>query len=217
MQELFIYDRSKGLFKEILNKSLMIEGRYHVSPNMGNDLNTNNLETYISDEKNGLSDLRKYPICLCVTPRSQYTGANGLSFEEFIFNLYFLCPTFYTGENKIKVPNPDTNTSTHHIWYDWQDMKECAQQFLEVLKQVLRSRTIVIGAEEVGLRRFLALDDKRVIFNRLTKFLNDRLSGVSLSFVITMSNPVCILTDYSSDISGIVIPPETIHEFNPNE
>jgi hypothetical protein len=216
MTELFLYDREKGLFKEILKKSTVIKGHYHVSPNFGKDLDTNNLETFIKDPKNGLTDVpEKYPLCVCMTPVSKEIKINGQDLEQFIFNLYFVTTTFYTSDNKIKSLDKDTNTSAHHIWYDWQDMKTCASNFIKTLKKVVAKRTIMLEDATipytVPLKTVVNLDGD-VIYKRLTKFNNDRLSGVSLSFAVYMDNSQCTLDDYANvDVKDIIIPPLDIH------
>lgn len=212
IQELFLYDREKGLFKVILDKSSVIEGRYHVSPNNGNDLNTNNLETYINDPKTGLSDAgQKYPIAVCMTPKSRYVKLNGAPWEEFIFNIFFVCRSNATGKNQIKKPNKDTNTSTHYAWYDWQDMKKCAFDFIEVLGLQLK-KPIAIDSVEVPLKSVLQMDKGNVVYTRLTKFNSDKLSGVAISFAMYLSAHQCTLLDYEmEDVDAIVLPVTDIH------
>lgn len=209
--ELFIYDREKGLFKEILKKSTVMEGRYHVSPNGGKDLDTNNLETYIKDPANGLVDaFQKYPLCVCMTPRSRDVVINGKKLEEFTFVLFFVCTTFYTGNNQIKLQDKDTNTSAHSIPWDWADMKRCASSFLFMLEKQLQ-RKITVKEQSVPLRLFLNLGDGAV-YNRLTKFNNDRLSGVSVSFNMYLDATACDLEDYKDvDPNSVTIPPLDIH------
>lgn len=213
IQELFIYDRERGLFKEILNKSIVMQGRYHVSTNHGNDLNTANLETFIKDPANGLSDVaQKYPLVVCMTPRSRYVPFQGGRWEEIIFNLYFVCTTYRTGDNKIKSRDAGTNTSAHHIWYDWQDMKEAAMNFLEVLKLTLR-RKIDVDGQLIPLGTMVNLDITGAIFNRLTKFNNDVLTGVSVSFPMYLEAKSCETPDYVA-INDIQLPPLIIHSAN---
>lgn len=213
IQELFLYDREQGLFKEILNKSIVMQGRYHVSPSHGNDLNTSNLETYIKDPASGLSDVnQKYPICCCMTPRSRYVNFPGSRWEEFIFNMYFVCTTFKTGDNKIKSRDTDTNTSAHYIWYDWSDMKEAAANFIEVIKITLK-RKIEVDGVLVPLGTMVRIDTTGAIFNRLTKFNNDQLSGVSLTFPMYLEASACATPDYVA-IEDIKLPPLNIHSAN---
>ena len=213
IQELFLYDRDEGLFKEILKKSTVIKGSYHVSTNHGNDLNASNLETYVKDPANGLIDDKKYPICICVTPRSRQVKVSGQPLEQFTFNLYFLSTTFRTPDNKIKLKDKDTNVSAHHVWYDWQDMKNCAMNFCFVLSQVIRTRTILIDNQLIGLRTQINFDSGNVIYNRMTKFNNDQLTGVSIAFPILMNAVQCDTEEYVS-IDDIVIPSPIIHGAN---
>lgn len=215
INELFLYDREEGLFKEILNKSSVIEGRYHVSASKGNDLNTNNLETYINDPKNGLVDaMNKYPLAVCMTPRSRFVKfENGSKWEEFVFNMFFVTPTNRTGGNQLKSMNTDTKTSGHHIWYDWQDMKNVAANFLEVLQQLLSKKTLVINSKEVFLRTLVNLDKDKAVINRFASFLNDQLSGVSVAFVMYVDASLCTFNDYDGvDIlTDITLPGLDIH------
>lgn len=212
MDELFLYDSEKGLFKEILKKSSVMEGRYHVSPNSGQDLNTDNLSTFLNDPAKGLAGpSQKYPISVCVTPRSRFTRINGQRWEEFWFSLYFLTSSFTTGDHQIKDNNPDTNTSGHHVWYDWQDMKNCADEFLEVFKLQIK-RIIVRDNKDVVLKSLIQFDSNNTVFSRLTKFNNDKLSGVNVNFTVFLYAGECGVNDYPSDVAtSVVIPPFTIH------
>jgi len=211
MQELFLYDEENGLFKQILKKSSVLKGSYHVSPNQGNDLNTSNLETYIKDPAKGLIDFKNYPICVCFTPRSRIIPINGQDFEQFTFNLYWLTTTFRNSDNSVKMRDKDTGQSAHHIWYDWQDMKSCAMNFYSVLNQVIKSKNVMVDSVAVPLRSMINLDKGSVIYNRLSKFYNDSLSGISQAFTMTMQPLECDQTEYA-DINSITIPSPTIHE-----
>lgn len=212
MDELFIYDRDKGLFKEILKHSTVIGGRYHLSANYGYDLNTNNLEQYLKDPASGLADAgQKYPACICITPKSRIVSINGNKWEEFYFYLYFVCTTNYTGQNKIKSLDPSTNTSSHHVWYDWKDMKECAVNFLELLKKV-QKKPVDSNGNTVPLGSIFNVDTERADIVRLTKMNNDKISGVGLYFSAFMLADTCNLQDYTPEsLDSITIPPLSIH------
>ena len=194
ISELFLYDRDKGLFKEILKKSDVIGGRYYVSPNSGHDLNTNNLDQYIKDPASGLTDVKqKYPCCVCITPKSSLITINGARWENFYFHLFFLCKTFTTGTNQIKSPDYDTNTSAHHVWYDWKDMKEVAVNFIEVLKFFIKNKSTT-GTEDVPavvLKTVVNVDFEKAAITRLSKFNNDSVSGVSISFIAQLYTGNC--------------------------
>lgn len=206
-----IYDNDAGLFKQILKQSSIMKGSYHVSPNSGNDLNTSNLETYVKDPANGLMDLKKYPMCVCMTPRSRVMKQPGGEFEQFIFNLYFLTTTYRNSDNSVKLRDADTGQSAHHVWYDWQDMKTCAMNFVNILDKVIRTKYTVINYVPTPLKMYLSLDKANVIYNRLTKFYNDSLSGVGLTFTIMMQALQCDQDEYL-DIDSIIIPSPIIHD-----
>ncbi len=214
MNELFLYDRDNGLFKEVLKQSTVIEGRYHVAPGYGHELNTGNLEAFIKDPKTGLSDEKqKYPICVCMVPRSTIVQRNGSDWEYFYFNMFFLCTTYYTGQNKVKQPDPGSGISTHHVWYDWKDMQECARNFLTVLDEVVRNKTVVENEIERPMATVFHRDHTMVVdIKRLTKFNNDRLSGVSVLFNLYLDASVCSFQDYPADVLDKI----SIPELNPH-
>lgn len=211
IQELFLYDEQAGLFKQILKQSSIMKGSYHLSPNQGNDLNTANLETYIKDPAKGLTDLKKYPICICFTPRSRIVSINSQDFEQFTFNLFWLTTTYRNGDNSIKMVDKSTRQSAHYIWYDWQDMKSCAMNFFNMLDQVIKTKQILISNVSYPLRSMIHAEKGNVIYNRLTKFYNDSLSGVSQAFTITMEPLQCDQSEYI-DINSITIPSPIIHQ-----
>jgi hypothetical protein len=187
MDELFIYDRDKGLFKEILKQSFVMEGRYHVSPDSGQDLNSNNLGTLVAAIPE-----KKYPLCVCVTPRS----AIGTQSEEFYFTLLFVCQT-YNDMN-----NPKTKQSTHEVWYDWKDMKQAAKDFLLKLDEVTRK----------NIAHKFNVDTSNVVVRRLSRFGEDRLSGVMITFTGLLMDAGCEVTDYPPDfLANFVMPDFNVH------
>ena len=204
MTELFLYHREQGLFKQVLNQSKVIAGRYHVSPNYGHDLNTNNLETFIKDPKYGLQDVEvKYPICVCMTPSSRFVKINTIKWEQFTFTLFFLCNAYQDGNNQIKNLDKDTNTSAQTIPDDWNAMKQCASDFLDVLWKV----TLKTSFGEVPLKSILNIEFDNAVIGRLTLFNNDKLNGASVSFQATMQTNCCAVTDYTSNVlDNITIP-----------
>ncbi|MGN6438176.1 MAG: hypothetical protein ACTHMM_16670 [Agriterribacter sp.] len=213
MNELFIYDRDQGLFKEILKHSIVIQGRYHVAAGYGAELNTANIEAYVKDVKGGfVDDPNKYPCCVCMVPKSDLVERNGATWERFIFQLYFLCTTYYTGDNQVKQPDKDTGVSSHHVWYDWKDMKECAGNFMQVLDDVMRKKTVVIDGKESPVGVYFNMDSTPFSIKRLSKFNNDRLSGAGITFVANLYAEDCVLQDYPDDVlSRVVVPPTVIH------
>lgn len=213
MNELFIYDRDLGLFKELLKHSSVMQGRYHIAPGYGSELNTGNIDAIIKDPAIGLTDAgQKYPCCVCMTPVSNIVERNGSQWERFVFNLYFLCTTYYTGDNQVKQPDPGTGVSTHHVWYDWKDMVECGHNFMKLLDTVIRRKYVVIDEKEQPLGLYFNLDNQPHTVKRLSKFNNDRLSGCGISFVAYMHVGGCDIQDYADDVlDKIAMPPTTIH------
>lgn len=203
--ELFLYDKEKGLFKNVLQHSTVIAGRYHVSPSYGSDLNTNNLETFLKDAKYGLSDEKqKYPICVCMPPYSHLgLNENEMEGEEFFFDLFFLCTSGYTGNNQVKSVDKPTQKSSHHLWYDWKDMKEVASNFIKQLRAVWKTK---------GLKQYLDIDFSRIPVRRLSNFNNDKVSGVQITLRAEILNTVCEIIDYAEDATAnIVVPDTNIH------
>lgn len=199
MDELFIYDRDKGLFKEILKQSFVMEGRYHVSPDSGQDLNSNNLNTLVAEIPE-----KKYPLCVCVTPRSNIVTQNGQQKEEFYFTLLFLCQTY----NDMK--NPRTKQSTHEVWYDWKDMKVAAENFLIILDEATRKARLGNG---LPIATQFNVDISNVVVRRLSRFTEDRVSGVSITFTGTLMGSDCQITDYPNNfLTNFVTPDEVVHE-----
>lgn len=207
MTELFLYNRDNGIFKQILRESKEIEGRYHVSPNYGHDLNTNNLDTFFKDTAYGMMDVeQKYPLCVCMTPVSRFTKINGQKWEVFFFHLFFLTRAFHDGANNIKKIDRDTNTSRQNTYDDWSEMKQCCSDFLEMLDKVIRKK-----GGDIPLRAYLNLDYERAQITRLTKFNNDKLNGASLTFMLSMITDSCTLSDYANNALGRITIPNFIY------
>lgn len=202
MDELFAYDENKGLFKEILKQSFVMEGRYHVSYMNGQDLNTNNLGNLIAE-----LPIKKYPLTVCLSPISQInTSLDGQTKEDFIFNLIFLCKS-YNVANGI---NDKTRKAVHDIPYDWKDMKQCAMDFLIMLDKITRQKKLANGLP-VCTQFNINLNSINV--KRLSKFNEDRVSGVWVSFAANMFGSDCGIMDYTlASIDLITIPNEVIHE-----
>lgn len=201
MEELFIYDRDKGLFKQILNQSFVMGGRYHVSSNQGQDLNSNNLDTLVPK-----GPQQKYPICVCASPVSRLFTVNGNQHEEFTFRLFFLCSTYY-GSNGT-ASRGISNTSTHEVWYDWQDMKNAAADFIQMLYKVIKEKKL----NAAPLRSLLNVDAEGAKIQRLSKFNEDRVSGVVVTFQMTMAGGVCEIADYNEAAAmPLIILSDRIH------
>ena len=204
INELFLYDRDNGLFKEILKQSVVINGRYHLCPDYGHELNTGNLNQYFKDEATGLTDVAKYPCCVCITPNSNLTNYNQQKGESFVFQLYFLTLAKRTADNQIRAMDRDTLTSMQHTWYDWLEMKNCAASFLETLHKVLLTKSTANG---LRLRQYFNLNYEQGRIRRLTNFSVNQLNGASMSFTIDSLFNMCSNPDYDTNaINDITIP-----------
>lgn len=160
-----IYDKN-GLFHNIVKASAIMNGRYAVLPNGSFDLNAGNVIS-------GLDILKdKYPIVACLPPVSvlepERTG-----WECFYFRLLFLCTSGYTGDNKVKFNDKNTNASLHPTSLDWNDMKNVALGFLDALLKIKPSQ--LSG-------KFTIIQGSPIRFTRVSNAQNDRVSGVMMQF-----------------------------------
>lgn len=204
-EDLILHDRDKGVFKNILIKSSIIEGRYHLSPDYGFDLNTDNLNTFFKDDKFGVSNAtQKYPIAVCITPRSFIGKDDNGNFETYVYSIFFLTKENQTGQNQMKSMDGATGKSAHHVWYDWSDMKRVADDFITMLPKVLK-----LNAAKIGLMSF---DDNIIPVKRITRVNNDILNGVGITIGITVRKDICLMNDY-----GLVTPAEIVlPDYNTN-
>jgi hypothetical protein len=134
---------------------------------------------------------------------SRLVKINDTKWEDFTFNLFFLC-TANTTNNQIKSLDKDTNTSSSRPWNDWSDMKQCAVDFLDILMQVIQTKS---SPEGTRLGALMNVEFDKTVIRRLTKFNNDQLSGVSMTFTVLMFTDTCTLKDYPTGaLSSITVP-----------
>jgi hypothetical protein len=199
MNELNLYH----LFEQILSKSKVIEGRFHVSKtNTAKELNTSNLEEITIDAFGAIKTNRKYPIAILLPPTEILDNyADDEDYTPYQLRMLFLTQT-YNGSNGIKSPNFMNNTSQHPVRYDWKDMRECARNF----------RKAFIAVTENQKKEKYILDGQGEDFiQRLSNIGNDKLSGVIISFKVLLFEP-CKLTDYDpDDLENITIEKTDIH------
>lgn len=189
MTELRLYDKD-GLFHNIVRKSAVMAGRYHVLPNGTNDLNSSNI-TGIELPK------EKYPLVACLAPAS-YVNPSAASgqWEHFSFRVLFLTNAEKTGDNQFKGRDHLTNTSQARTPADWHQMKMVALAFMNALEQL-----------QPQAKAWFQLDQRSPWqVRRITRTDNDQLNGVMLSFGAMVAT-VCIYPDISeAAIKTIVIP-----------
>lgn len=195
----------QDLFTNVLSKSRAIKGRLFMCPDLGTEINTDELGAIIEDVV--VPDrLEKFcPLSLLMPPVSmgQYTAKNG-EWEKNRFIMFFLTTSYYSGTNQIMTPNPSTKTSKHTIPQDWHDMKRCAISFIYVLNKVCREKGLINTSFRLDQER-----DK--IITRVSKIGNKRLSGVRLEFIGSVFIG-CELEDYDEeDIASIELPKADSH------
>lgn len=193
MTEFQLYDKD-GLFHNVVKQSAIMAGRYAVLPKGAHDLNLNNLLSTLDLPKD------KYPGVFCLPPVSELPATVQGSWEVFHFRLLFLCTTHSTGDNKIKKPDFNTNSSLHTISMDWNDMKNMALEFLNALEQVQRK---VLNEFRLGQNR-----EWRII--RISAVQNDNVSGAMLFFPCSLAT-TCTYSDINIDAIEIPVTDHQTH------
>lgn len=174
IDELFLYDRDTGLFKQVLDQSATIQGRYFVAPHGTEDLNTANLSQYIESATQGVTvPDQKYPMVLCLAPRSQVRE----SVEVFSFNLLFLV------RNGINDINSDSMISMRNAWKDWNQMHSVGVQFIRKLNSTIKAGML----NGLPYKSFMGIVNDSVDIFRFTSKSNDNLNGARLNFRMEIS------------------------------
>jgi len=192
------------LFKNILQYSKTIRGRFIVAPRYGGEINTDNLEQIIGELATD-KVIKEYPLALLLPPKTDIEYIREGSWENYQIILFFLTPTYYTSATKVhhtKWPNKSTGTSRHSIIMDWYDMKRAALDFLRVL-----DRLSTITTEQPMYR----LVKGPIYIDPVSLQGVDRVSGVRLQFNMQIWTG-CELEDYNEvDITRITIPKNIKH------
>jgi hypothetical protein len=204
ISELFIYGRTDSLFSQVVAQippaGLM---RYHVSPDYGHDLNASNLKVFLEDIK------PKYPLCVCITPRSTQEMINGYRWERLIFSIYFLERHQHRAQNVIRDPDKDTLISRRTQPQDWDEMKIAAMNFFDMVNLTFGGDiTINNGTTQtVPFRSISYLDRERTDIRRISNFNNDNINGVEFNFNLFLSIPACeVLVGDIEYIIGTMLP-----------
>lgn len=186
----------KSLFSAIFAQSKVINGRFHICPFWGQELNKGNIDEIISYVQPYLSTNQKYPVALLMpikeTGNFQYqddtSTANAYSLLEC--TMVFVTNAYVTGQNQPSSPAPGTNQPTHTIPDTWHDMARVAKNFLEVLYN---------GIEAQGLQTTLFISEKyQQQLLEVTAKANDKVTGQMLRFYLQIFGG-CTLEDYNDD------------------
>jgi hypothetical protein len=200
------YPFIEALFRNVLEKSKGIQGRFHNCPKMGIEINADQLREVLEEMVRPITG-KKYPLALMMPPRSQgkYTERGG-EWEKYQITMFFLTTTYYDGNNQVKSPNKATGTSTHTIPQDWHDMKRCAMNFIRVLDRLQREKDLVKDRFRLG-----GDADQGRLIDPISMIGVDRTSGVRLYFTCSLYNG-CEMEDYDeSAINSIIIPDADPH------
>lgn len=197
------------LFQAVLDKSLVIGGRFHVCPKWGSEMSNPNIDEQLVI---GTGKTHKYPAALLMPPPKegnfQYDGQDkgtGIALADlYSIRLLFVCTSDNTGSNQPMKPNA-IQESTHTIAQTWHDMDRVAQNFCAVLNTVIKANGNIIFWDEIKPRISL-----------VTNLGNDNVSGVMLSFKLAVFSG-CVIEDYAPGWeTAITVPAQTdIHPSHP--
>lgn len=186
------------LFKDIISKSKMMN-RFVTAPEYGVELNKDNLGEILKDSLEGISDGEKFPVCLMFPPVEVLPDSEN-AWSNFKIRMFFLTPP-YTLNSATVNHDFGNNLSQHTIQETWKDMRLCAVDFRKAFKLItLRNPTI-------GIRDGQNMD----VVERYSNVGNDKLSGVGISFDVSIFTG-CDIEDYSiSDIRNFKINTDNLH------
>lgn len=194
----------QSLFQAILSQSLVMQGRFFLCPKQAAELNSANISEIVT----GIPSDTKYPVALLMPPRKignfQFSGeevaGTQIGYNTYLMQMLFLRPAQYTTYNQPGTPLPNTPIPTHTVPETWHDMTRCAEDFLQVLRQVLRShRIMALQISENATQTIVPV----------TEIGNDKVTGVLLNFNILV-NGGCDIEDYPSDYLQLIEVPELV-------
>lgn len=186
MNELNIYKT----FQNIFDKSKVIQGRFSIAINYGSDLNNEKVGDYIVETLKPKS----YPLVTLFPP---------VDFPEEKFSDYKLKLVFVLqqGEGSLGIKDSlSNNTTGHPVILDWKDMRECARNFIDILKKVGKIPPVPFSIKPGMIERFSYTGTQK-------------LSGVTLSLDMKVKEAVCDNTEYDverADLSKL-LSTENIH------
>lgn len=196
----------KQLFKNVLEYSRGIQGRFFYMPALGAELDSANFDQVIKDQFDRPDDDKSYPAAFLMPPVSEAMMVDMLGeWQSYEIDMLFLATQFQDGENQIRDRNDATGTSTHEPLFDQHDMMRCAINFVLVLNRVARDRS-----NQLIRDKFRVDSDPKRIFPVAFRTASN-LAGVRLRFGVSVMNG-CKLEDYASeDIPAITIPDSDPH------
>lgn len=182
------------LFSTILGLSSTMQGRLFWAPQMGLELNSDQLHQVLGSA--GIQ--KKYPLVLMMPPRSTgMLGAKEASWQDVRISLFFLTTTYYNSHGTAN-RSLSTNTSLRPVQEDWDDMKVASDDFMRALRKVHDERQLFNSVFRLK---------KPDAYTTPISFLGvDRVSGVRLDFEVSIFT-TCEFSDYDSTaLSNIQLP-----------
>jgi hypothetical protein len=192
------YSYIESLFKAILEQSKTIQGRFYILPKSGGEINSDEFDQVLA-LANGK---QKFPVAAMMPPTSSGDYTNKDEWEEFNFTIFFLNTTYYTGNNQLSKQNASTQTSSHRVIEDWDEMKIAANDFLRVLDKVQRGSN---SAGSILINEAFRMSGRKLV-NPISFSSTQRLSGVKLEFKASIFLG-CEIEDYIED--GLIAVPDT--------
>lgn len=194
-----------SLFSSILAESLVMGGRFFITPKLGSEINNNNINDIVT---NAMPDAIKWPACLMMPPRKtgnfQFSGEEiqgvAIGYNTYSIQMLFLRPAAYTAYNQPSQPLDGTPIPLHTVQDTWHDMMRCAESFLQELRQVIYYNQI---------NQLVISENNPQSIVMVSDIGNDKVSGVLLNFAILV-NGGCDIEDYPFEAwKTIVVPPLT--------
>lgn len=192
------YTYIESFFKAVLDQSKTIQGRFIIMPKGGQEVNTDEF-----DQVMALADGKtKFPVAAMMPPRSSGVFTGNDEWEEFTFIILFLNTTYYTGNNQPSKLNPSTQTSSHRVIQDWDEMKIAATDFIRVVDTIQRGNN---STGTILLNSVFRMSGRKFI-DPISFSSNKRLSGVKLEFKASIFQG-CDIQDYIE--GGLVVLPNS--------
>lgn len=174
------YRLIETLFQGILDQSIQIEGRFHISYKYGaQEINADILSELINETPE-----KKYPLVLMTPPnaRSEYDESRDGEWERFRIILFFVNNSY-----KQQI-DENTKKSQYKIPYDWDDMKGLALDFKAQLNTV----------QKATLGKIFRIPSNTALIIPVSATGSDRASGVKLDFDMDIYVGCRIITDYQT-------------------
>ena len=188
----------KDLYKAILSQSKVIDGRFHLCPFWGTEIDKLNIEEIVSWVNPYLNTTQKYPAAILMPMREvgnfQYSDDPSTvnAYSSIQCTIVFITNAYVTGQNQVSAPAAGTRQPTHTIPDTWHDMARCAKNFLQVLYAGIETH-------KCGPAPYLFISEKvQQSIVEVTCKGNDEVTGVMMRFGIGLFGG-CDLEDYNSD------------------